>query len=227
MNGAHDLGGMQELGPISAEPEASEPVFHDPWEARVLALTLACGMLGQWNIDQSRDARERQHPVDYLSHSYYENWFAGLRRLLQESGLLTAEEIRSGRADGAPDPAIENRVPAAGEIAGILSRGGPTEMAPENEPRFKTGDRMRVDPARRAGHTRVPGYVRGHHGLIVRHHGAHVFPDDNARGIRHGRHLYNVSFSAADLWGEGRGRAHVDLWQDYLEAAIAEDSHAD
>ena len=41
MNGVHDMGGMQGLGPI--EPEPHEPVFHEPWEARVFALVRAMG----------------------------------------------------------------------------------------------------------------------------------------------------------------------------------------
>lgn len=30
MNGVHDVGGMQDFGPI--RPEANEPVFHASWE---------------------------------------------------------------------------------------------------------------------------------------------------------------------------------------------------
>ena len=85
MNGPHDLGGQDGLGPIRPESEHDEPVFHTSWERRVFALTLAAGASGQWNLDQSRHARERQHPVAYLSHSYYENWLAGLETLLLEN----------------------------------------------------------------------------------------------------------------------------------------------
>ena len=100
MNGAHDLGGMHGLGPINAEPEAEEPVFHTAWEKRVFGLTLAAGFLGKWNIDISRHARERQHPIDYLRHTYYENWLVGLEKLLVEAGLVTAEELATGKAAG-------------------------------------------------------------------------------------------------------------------------------
>ena len=79
MNGGHDLGGMDGLGPIQPEAEAKEPVFHHEWEKTAFALTLAAGSLGRWNIDTSRFARERQHPVAYLSNTYYQNWLAGLR----------------------------------------------------------------------------------------------------------------------------------------------------
>ncbi len=91
MNGAHDLGGMHGLGPI--DPEFDEPVFHEEWERRCFAITLAAGFLGKWNIDMSRYARERMHPADYLRTSYYEHWLHGLQTLLVEQGILTEEEI--------------------------------------------------------------------------------------------------------------------------------------
>ena len=100
MNGGHDLGGMHGFGPINAESEALEPVFHADWEKRVFGLSRAASALGQWNGDMSRHARERQHPVDYLRHSYYENWLAGLERLLMEAGLVTARGLLADHALG-------------------------------------------------------------------------------------------------------------------------------
>ena len=99
MNGGHDLGGMHGLGPIDAEPEASEPVFHHEWEQRVFALMLATGALGQWSIDVGRHARERQHPADYLRHSYYENWLTGLEkpRAERRTGPVHHRHGQSGR----------------------------------------------------------------------------------------------------------------------------------
>ena len=58
MTGAHDMGGTHGFGP--AVPEADEPLFHAPWERKALALTLAMGATGSWNIDASRFARERE-----------------------------------------------------------------------------------------------------------------------------------------------------------------------
>lgn len=55
MNGAQDLGGMMGFGPVASEPEGE--VFHADWEKRALALTIASGALGEWNIDMSRHAR--------------------------------------------------------------------------------------------------------------------------------------------------------------------------
>ena len=92
MKGGHDLGGQSGMGPINPEPESQEPVFHADWERRVFALTLATGMLGKWNIDESRHARERQDPLTYIENSYYENWLEGLETLLLDKGLLESDE---------------------------------------------------------------------------------------------------------------------------------------
>ena len=130
MNGAHDLGGMHGLGPINPEPENEEPWFHGEWEKRVFAMTLASGMLGQWNIDTSRHARERQNPADYLKHSYYETWLAGLEKLLVESNLVTADELASGKADTNAKTKTGLTIPGPGDVPKILEKGGPSVRDP-------------------------------------------------------------------------------------------------
>src|SRR5262249_25407358 len=222
MNGAHDLGGMHGLGPINPEPEAKEPIFHAVWERRVLGLTLALGALGRWTIDMSRHARERQHPVDYLRQTYYENWLAGLEKLLVETRLVTAEELASGKAIGPADEATRQRVLRAEHVPTLLAKGAPVTMAPDTAPRFHPGDRVRAINRHPLGHTREPRYVRGHIGVIHEQHGAHIFPDRSAEGSKEGQHLYSVRFEASALWGEHatEGSAvYVDLWEAYLELA--------
>ena len=67
MNGIHDMGGMQGMGPI--EYEEKEPVFHAPWEGRVHGLNMTISMGPGF-----RHAIERMDPVEYLTTSYYEHW---------------------------------------------------------------------------------------------------------------------------------------------------------
>ena len=219
MNGGHDLGGMHGLGPI--EPETDEPVFHHEWERRVFALTLATGALGQWSIDMGRHARERQHPADYLRHSYYENWLAGLEKLLVERGLVSDQELAGGRASRPAAEALRARALEAADVARAVAKGAPVEVAIEAPPRFAVGDRVRAINRHPSGHTREPRYVRGRTGVIHEHYGAHVFPDRSAEGRREGRHLYSVRFEATELWGEPApaSAVYVDLWEDYLEPA--------
>ena len=77
MTRPHDMGGRFGDGPVVPEPE--RPVFHADWHKRALAVTLACGAFGKWNLDISRHARERLAPTDYARFSYYEKWIAAWR----------------------------------------------------------------------------------------------------------------------------------------------------
>ncbi len=168
----------------------------------------------------SRFARERQHPADYLRHSYYENWLAGLLKLLQEKGLVTADELATGRSVNAADPELRRLVLHPQDVPAVVVRGSSVEMPAETPPRFHPGDRVRARNRHPTGHTREPRYVRGRSGIIHACHGAHLFPDLSAEGVRVGRHLYTVRFEAAELWGDsatGNSTIYVDLWEDYLE----------
>ncbi len=219
MQGGHDLGGKQGLGAIDPEPESEEPVFHSEWERRIFGITLATGMLGQWNIDQSRFARERQHPADYLRNSYYENWYEGLCKLLLENGLISEDELRNGNVS---EPiARELRVPSRQDAEKILSSGGPTQMELDIPPKYQPGDKVLVKKNFTDGHTRAPAYVQGCIGEIVIHHGGHVFPDANAQGHLQGEHLYAIRFSSEVLWGNDKDNSEVtiDLWEPYLTKA--------
>ena len=135
MNGGHDLGGIHGLGPIDPEPEQREPVFHGEWEQRVFALTLAAGFLRHWNLDESRHARERQHPADYLRNSYYENWFNGLITLLVEKGLVTQSELDSGTVD-LSESVSPAAVLKAADVETAMLKGGPVNMEVDQVPRF-------------------------------------------------------------------------------------------
>ena len=223
MNGVHDMGGMHGLGPIDPEPD--EPLFHEPWEARALALTLAAGAWGRWNLEASRHQREKIPGPDYLRMSYYEKWITGLEELMLETGLVTARELASGRpADDtakASPPLTAERVPVA------LATGGPVTRQIAAQPRFAVGDAVRARNLNPTGHTRLPRYVRGHEGVITRRHGVHVFPDANAHGQgEQPQPLYQVRFEADELWGPqpsgGRARrsaVYLDLWESYLDRA--------
>tara|TARA_R110002167_G_scaffold109748_1_gene279827 strand:+ start:1220 stop:1885 length:666 start_codon:yes stop_codon:yes gene_type:complete len=221
MNGAHDMGGMHGFGPVDAE--ADEPVFHAEWEKRVFALTLAAGAMGRWNIDKSRFARENRPPEQYLGSSYYELWLQGLETLLLEGGLVTAEELASGKAAGPLDNELARRVLRAEAVDPAMSRGDAYRM-PETAPaRFKAGDAVRVANRHPLSHTRAPRYVRGREGVIDRMHGVFVFADENAQGNKIGEHCYSVCFEARELWGPeaaAEDRVFVDLWDSHLEPRL-------
>ncbi len=221
MNGAHDLGGMHGLGPIDAEID--EPVFHYDWERRVLALNLAAGAMGKWNIDTSRHARENQPPAQYLANSYYQTWLVGLEKLLLQTGLVTAEEIASGKSAAPLPDDLAQRVLRADAVEEVLGRGTDYTTDDDITPKYAVGDQVRVRNYHPTHHTRAPRYVRGKCGVVERQHGVFVFADENSKGPGHrvGQNIYSVRFSAQELWGPdapGADCVNVDLWDGHLEA---------
>jgi nitrile hydratase subunit beta len=221
MNGVHDMGGMQDMGPIRYEK--NEPVFHAPWEARVYGLMRTLGAQGKWNLDAFRHQIELIPPADYLRMSYYEKWLASLSGLAVKTDLVTAAEIDSGKA--APDrPKAMPRVTAANAVAVAMTRPAPLAKRDlPGAPKFKAGERVRARNINPLGHTRLPRYARGKTGTIERDYGAFVFPDTNAHFLgEKPQHVYSVRFSARELWGQQappRDAVYIDVWDDYLEHA--------
>src|SRR4051794_10247694 len=190
---------MMGFGPIGAEPD--EPWFHAPWERRAFGLTLAMGGTGSWNIDTSRHARETLPPAEYLASSYYEIWTKGVEKLVVQSGLVTPEEMKTGRALTPAAPV--KRVIKAGDVPAMLARGGPADRPAQQDARFAVRDRVVTRNINPTGHTRLPRYARGKHGVVERVHGTHVFPDSNAHGQgENPQWLYTVRFTGRELWGE-------------------------
>jgi nitrile hydratase len=215
-----DLGGTPDSRPIVAEAEGE--LFHAPWEARVLALSLAMGATGLWNIDMSRAARETLH--DYAKLSYYEIWLAGLEKLLLSHGAVGADELRDGRTSA---PAIPvRRVLQADAVAAVLAKGAPVSRAATRPPLFRLGQAVRTRVEKPRHHTRLPDYARGKRGIVDRVHGTHVFADTHAQGLgEQSQWLYTIAFDPIDLWGDEQGRSAtrdsvcLDAWEPYLETA--------
>ncbi len=225
MTRVHDMGGRFGDGPVSPEPEDA-PVFAEDWHGRALAVTLAAGFLGQWNIDVSRHARERLSPTDYARFSYYEKWMSGLADLLVEKGVLTLDDLRGVDGDGVHP--LTERTLKADAVAGALAKGGPADRPSNVAVRFQAGQAVRTlgQSANRlvdGGHTRLPIYAAGATGRILRLHGTHVLPDSNAHGLGEAPEpLYAVVFPASELWANPEHPADevvLDLWQSYLEPA--------
>lgn len=223
MTRVHDMGGRFGDGPVDLGlPD--DPVFAKGWHARALAVTLAAGALGQWNLDVSRHSRERLSPKDYSRFSYYEKWMAALADLLVEKGVVSLEELKVGRGLAPSD--LAEKALKAENVAPSLAKGGPADRPVSVAAAFAPGDRVRTRrPARNAlsdgGHTRQPAYTAGAVGTVVLHHGAHVLPDAHAHGQGEApEHLYAVAFAASELWGDADhpgDEVMADMWQSYLE----------
>ena len=216
-NSIHDMGGMHGFGPVQAE--ADEPVFHAPWEGRVLAMQRAMGATGLWTIDGGRASLENLPPLSYLGSSYYKRWFLGLERRVVAHGLVGEDEIAAGRA---LRPGIRLNRKMTLEDAKAARSGSFARPAP-GPARFKEGDRVRMANLHPATHTRLPRYARGKLGTIEAVRGCHVFPDSAAIGAGDNpQWLYTVVFSARELWGEEADPAvsvSIDAFEPYLAPA--------
>jgi nitrile hydratase len=219
MNGAADMGGMHGFGPIQIE--ANEPAFHADWERKAFALNMAIGVANIWNLDEFRFARESLPPPQYLSMSYYGLWVATLENMMLNYGITTPEELKNGHALEPVKKA--KRAVTAAQVANMVRCGSPYDRAAPAPERFKVGDRVRARNTHPKTHTRLPRYVRGHTGEVVRVVGCHVFPDSNASKRAENPHwLYTVRFEGRELWGpdsDPKVRIAIEAWEPYLEPA--------
>jgi nitrile hydratase len=217
MDGVHDMGGMDGFGRVDPEPDG--PVFHAPWEGRVMAMNRAMGATGAFNIDMSRFSRETIPPPVYLASTYYQKWLLGLEQLLLEKGLVDADELAAGRALRPGKPLPRGKFTVA-HLDRVMTRASFARAA-SAPPRFKAGERVRARNIHPLTHTRLPRYVRGHVGVVERDHGCQVFPDSAAMGAGDDpQWLYTVVFESGELWGPGADptlRISIDAFEPYLE----------
>ena len=220
MDGIHDMGGMDGFGPV--QPEADEPVFHAEWEGRVLALQLALAMVEVVPDSALRRTMERIPPVEYLRSSYYARWLSVIETLLRESGAATPGEPPTG-PPAAPHPGRLGPAQVPAMIAEGLSTRVDPPPADAPPARFGLGDRVVAHNLRHAGHSRLPRFVRGRQGRVIRCHGHFPFADEVAAGQESPpQALYSVAFEARILWGQDASNGDevvLDLWDPYLDPA--------
>jgi nitrile hydratase subunit beta len=214
MNGIHDMGGMQDMGPI--RPEKNAHVFRAAWERRMFALFVAVADYNRYQI-------ERLPAADYLRMSYYERWLTSLSERLIILGLATRGEIESGKAIGG---AITGRhLLSVAEVAAMIVPGSDSSPTPAAAAHFQVGQRVRARNINPFGSTRLPRYARGKLGTIEHINDVEEFEDTDAEGHRlrnKPQSVYSVRFTARELWGEQssvRDSVYLDLWEDYLEPA--------
>jgi nitrile hydratase subunit beta len=247
VNGVHDIGGMHGFGPVVREE--NEPVFHADWEGRTYALQRFASRSRLFNLDEFRRTIERMPPARYLAATYYERWLYALETLLLEKGVVSSAELEAAvsgthvagaRGDGYGDTTSDFAQTSNADVSAALKRDDegvsqqPRSIALRYDPsyraRFKVGDKVVGRNMNPEGHTRIPRYARGKHGLIRRDWGVFVFPDTHAHGQgANPQHCYSVEFEARELWGpdhSARERIYIDLWEDYLDADRAQRSAA-
>jgi nitrile hydratase len=119
-------------------------------------------------------------PVAYLTWSYYEHWYFATAQSLLEAGMITMEELRTGRAAAGRPKRNDAMRPA--DVDRVSKGGGKFARTIDTPPRFSAGQTVSARNLNPTGHTRLPRYARGKRGLVHRWHGAHVFADASARG---------------------------------------------
>ena len=218
MDGIADMGGTQGWGPVHP-PASGEPVFEQPWQGRAFALALLSIRVSGQNIDAFRHAQERLDRAAYLDDGYFGRWLNASELMLTDSAILAPGAIdaraRNLRGDDVAEPPIPE--PARPDYAPTATG---SLRAVDAAPAFAVGERVRAKNIWPPGHTRLPGYVRGHTGVVELIQPAAVLPDTNAlfRG-ENPQYVYSVRFASRELWG-----AHAEpfaltaeLFESYLE----------
>jgi nitrile hydratase len=221
MNTMHDYGGMDGF----TLPERDQgPILKEDWEKQVwgLAITVwAKGMHGYRG--SSRADIERIPPELYIDMPYYAKWLWAEEESIIQSGLTNEEELNNpdGNVKMPEGPAFVPATPA--DVIAFLEGDDSSEIPATVEPGFVVGDEVVVRNEHPTGHTRVPRYLRGHRGIIQKHHGVHHFQDDVPEGEDPGQqHLYTVAFTGPELWGRRanvKDKIHAEIWEYHLEPA--------
>lgn len=217
MNTVHDLGGMDGF----TIPERDQGrIMKKEWERQVWGLLRSLRIPGY--STGGRAALESMPPDLYLSLPYYARFLYRAEKSLIARGFVTEAELAN--PDGPLTmPNLPDFVPPdPDETLARFSRDASSELDATVPPLFEVGDNVIVKNEHPAGHTRVPRYVRGHHGVVHRHHGVHPFQDDVDGQDVGQQHLYTVMFTGAELWGSRshpKDRIYAELWDYHLKPA--------
>src|SRR3974390_886313 len=157
MDGIHDVGGEQGFGRVEATVE--EPPFEHDWEGHLVAIfrAIARSREAEWNADKFRFTREQLPPVEYLTRPYFDQWYRAHAAMLLGAGLVTAEELATGRSTQSVP--TSHKPMSAAEVATASKATQRFDRPYAGEPRFVAGDRVRAVLRAQPGHTRLPRYV--------------------------------------------------------------------
>ena len=242
----HNIAGIENLGGIDFQKR----VFVVPWEERIFGIHVAMMALSNhlttdalpdydlstvpttfdsfWSWAHLRQGAEGMNPFDYFKFRYYEKWLGGISGFFMEEGYITAAELdaktalylEDGNLDNAPlpnkpEPAID------AQVMKYLREGDSPQRDIDVTPKFAVGDQIRVKDTPPGAHTRLPGNLRGKVGTIdVVYPAPYTYFFPTTDGLGEPMPVYNVKFTATELWGEMAEPNNVyynDLFETYLE----------
>lgn len=243
----HYLGGLEGL---DSEPlDFEKQVFVEPWETRIFGIHVAMMGLSQhlsdtplqyeiesiptkfnsiWTWADLRKGAEAMNPFDYFRFRYYEKWLGGISSFFVQEACITQDELDTRTATylektDAPLPRVSE--PAIDDqIIDYLRRGDPAIREVDYQPKFTTGQKIKVQDVPTTDHTRLPGYLRDQTGFIEKvYESAYAYlcstgPD----GLGDPMYVYSVKFDPKSIWqdmAEGNSWVYADLFEVYIEAA--------
>jgi len=226
MNGVHDLGGTDGLGPVVV-PE-HEPVFRAEWEKPAFALFATSFRAGLFGVDAFRYGIEQMPPAAYLNSPYYEHWVHTAEYYALKAGLIDEAELDAKTAyylEHPDEPLPDRKDPDLLAFVDLaVQHGAPARRESDKTPSFTVGDLVTVVADSPKGHTRKARYVRGKTGVVEMAHGTFIYPDSAGNGGEDApEHVYTVKFTNAELWGaehaEPNGVVYFDVWEPYIVPA--------
>jgi nitrile hydratase len=233
----HYLGGLEGLGPVAFEKR----VFVEKWEERIFGIHTAMMALSPqlalpktpstfktiWTWADLRKGAESLNPFDYFKFRYYEKWLGGISGYFIANGYITEAELEAKTTEYVADPnkpmpkgsgkAIDDRV------VQYLVEGDSPKRDVAVKPEFAVGDRVLVKNVPSVDHTRLPGFLRGHVGVVdVVYPGAYVYLcDTGPDGIGPAMPVYCVAFDPQEVWPsntESNFTLYADLYAAYITA---------
>jgi len=220
MESIADMGGTRGWGPAHP-PSGDEPVFEQGWQGRAFALTLLSVWVSGQNIDAFRHAQERLGRAAYLDDGYFGRWLNASELMLTDSAILAPGAIDARARNLTGEDVEEPPIPAPARPDYAPTARGSLRIV-DNAPAFSVGERVRAKDISPAGHTRLPGYLRGHAGVVELIQPAAVLPDTNAHFQgENPQYVYSVGFGSRELWGADAEPFSVtaELFESYLEKA--------
>lgn len=241
----HNLGGIENLGPVSVEPRP----FVEEWEKRIFGIHVAMMALSShlkdavpgydmtslsstfkddWTWGHLRTGAEAMNPFDYFKYRYYEKWLGGIsgffvtKKYVDQAALdARANDYLNGPT---PTPPTKSLADVDAHVLRYL-REGDSPKRKGAPPAFKVGDRVTVKDVKPVDHTRLPGYLRAKTGVIEHaYDGAYCyFFSTGPDGIGDPMPVYSVKFAPDDIWGEMAEPGvviYADLFEAYLEKEV-------